>query len=321
MRIVFFGTPEFAAVSLRALLRERFDIAGVVTQPDRPQGRSRSTLLPPPVKVTAEQAGLPVLQPDRPIGDIFEAGLRRLEADLGVVAAYGHILRPHVLAIPRRGMINVHASLLPALRGAAPIQWSILNGDTRTGISIMEMEAGLDSGPVLRRAETPIAPDETAGGLSARLAELGAQTLLEALADIRSGKARAEPQDEATATFAPKIDRATARVRWEEPAERVARRIRAMDPVPGAWTTLGGGEIKLFGGRTGGAAGGRGAAERNAAAGGAAPGTVLEVGLRLVVATGEGAVSIAEVQPAGKRRLGVSEWARGRGVAAGQRFE
>src|SRR5690606_6604225 len=145
MRIVFFGTPEFAAVSLRALLHERFDIAGVVTQPDRPQGRSRSRLLPPPVKVTAEQAGLAVLQPDRPIGDIFEAGLRRLDAELGVVVAYGHILRPHVLAIPRRGMINVHASLLPALRGAAPIQHAILNGDSHTGISIMEMEAGLDS--------------------------------------------------------------------------------------------------------------------------------------------------------------------------------
>jgi methionyl-tRNA formyltransferase len=318
MRIVFFGTPEFAAVSLRALLRERFDITGVVTQPDRPHGRSRSTLLPPPVKVTADQAGLPVLQPDRPIGDIFEAGLRRLEADLGVVVAYGHILRPHVLAIPRRGMINVHASLLPALRGAAPIQAAILNGDTRTGISIMEMEAGLDSGPVLRRAETPIAPDETAGGLSIRLAELGAQTLLEALADIRSGKAHAEPQDDAAATFAPKLDRTTARVRWEDPADQVARRIRAMDPAPGAWTTLGGAEIKLFGGRTGGSAGGR---TGGSAGGEAAPGTVLEAGLRLVVATGEGAVSIAEVQPAGKRRLGVSEWARGRGVAAGQRFE
>jgi methionyl-tRNA formyltransferase len=319
MRIVFFGTPEFAAVSLRALLRERFDIAGVVTQPDRPQGRSRSTLLPPPVKVTAEQAGLAVLQPDRPIGDIFEAGLRRLEPDLGVVVAYGHILRPHVLAIPRRGMINVHASLLPALRGAAPIQTAILNGDTRTGISIMEMEAGLDSGPVLHMVETPIAPDETAGALSARLAELGAQALIDALVGMRNGTAKAVPQDDAGATFAPKIDRATARIHWDEPAAHVARRIRAMDPAPGAWALLGGGEVKLFGGRVGGWADGR--TDPEVGGGSAAPGTVLEAGLRLVVATGEGAVSIGEVQPAGKRRFGVSEWVRGRGIAVGQRFE
>lgn len=317
MRIVFFGTPEFAAVSLRALLRERFDIAGVVTQPDRPQGRSRSTLLPPPVKVTAEQAGLTVLQPDRPIGDIFEAGLRRLDAELGVVVAYGHILRPHVLAIPRRGMINVHASLLPALRGAAPIQHAILNGDAQTGISIMEMEAGLDSGPVLHTIATPIGPDETAGALTVRLAELGAQALVEALGTMRAGRARPEPQDDSAATLAPKIDRGTARIRWNETADEVARRIRAMDPSPGAWSTLGG-EVKMFGAvaieapRERRGSGGQGRAE---------PGEVLELDHRMVVAAGEGAVSIAAVQPAGKRRLGVSEWTRGRGVAVGQRFE
>lgn len=308
MRIVFFGTPEFAAVSLRALLRERLDVVGVVTQPDRPQGRSRSTLLPPSVKVTAEQAGLPVLQPDRPVGDIFEAGLRRLEADLGVVVAYGHILRPQVLAIPGRGMINVHASLLPALRGAAPIQWAILNGDTRTGISIMAMEAGLDSGPVLHTVATPIGPDETAGALSVRLAELGAQALVEALATMAAGRARPRPQDDAAATFAPKIDRETARLRWDESAEQVARRVRAMDPAPGAWTTLEGVEVKLFGA---------------AVVSGTAPtaGTVLQSDSRLVIQAGAGAVEIAEVQPAGKRRLATADWLRGRAVAPGARFE
>lgn len=320
MRIVFFGTPEFAAVSLRALLRERFDVAGVVTQPDRAQGRSRSTLLPPPVKVTAEQAGLTVLQPDRPIGDIFEAGLRRLEPELGVVVAYGHILRPQVLGIPRRGMINVHASLLPSLRGAAPIQWAILNGDARTGISIMQMEAGLDSGPVLHTAETPIGPDETAGALSGRLAELGAQALVDSLHALANGRARPEPQDHAAATFAPKIDRDTARVRWDESAEDVARRIRAMDPAPGAWTVLDGVEVKLFGAaarRAGGPAAGVATTSERA---GGPPGTVLDAADRLVVATGGGAVEIAEAQPSGKRRLPVAEWARGRGVAAGRRF-
>ena len=147
MRIVFFGTPEFAVASLRALIRERFTLAGVVTQPDKPQGRSRSTLVPPPVKVAALEAGIQVLQPARPVGDLFLASLRRLEADLGVVVAYGHILRREVLDAPTLGMINVHASLLPRFRGAAPIQHAILAGDRETGISIMRMEEGLDSGP------------------------------------------------------------------------------------------------------------------------------------------------------------------------------
>ncbi len=156
MRIVFFGTPEFAVPSLRALLEEGFDVAAVVSQPDRPQGRSRSQLIPPPVKVVALEEGLPVLQPERPVGNFLEE-LRAVGADLGVVVAYGHILKPDVLATPRLGMLNVHASLLPRLRGAAPIQWAILNGEETTGISIMQMEAGLDSGPVLHRIETEIA--------------------------------------------------------------------------------------------------------------------------------------------------------------------
>ena len=158
MRIVFFGTPEFAVTALRALLRERFTVAGVVTQPDKPQGRSHSTLVPPPVKTAALEAGLPVLQPAKPVGDLFLAGLRRLEADLGVVVAYGHILRPEVLDSPARGMINVHASLLPRFRGAAPIQHALLAGDRETGISIMRMEEGLDSGPVLHRSATARRP-------------------------------------------------------------------------------------------------------------------------------------------------------------------
>ena len=158
MRIVFFGTPEFAVPSFRALLRERYQVVGVVTQPDQPQGRSRTHAVAPPVKTEALNAGIPVLQPARPLGDVFLAGLRRLEPDLGVVVAYGHILRPDVLSLPRLGMINVHASLLPRWRGAAPIQHAILAGDTETGVSIMQMEQGLDSGPVLHRVATPIGP-------------------------------------------------------------------------------------------------------------------------------------------------------------------
>jgi len=237
MRIVFFGTPEFAVTALRALLRERFTVAGVVTQPDKPQGRSRSTLVPPPVKTAALEAGLPVLQPAKPVGDLFLAGLRRLEADLGVVVAYGHILRREVLDVPPRGMINVHASLLPRFRGAAPIQHALLAGDRETGISIMRMEEGLDSGPVLHRLATPIGDGETAGSLTPKLAELGASALVEALSLLSAGSIMPQPQDESRATYAPKISRETARLDWSRESTLLERQIRAFDPVPGAWTT------------------------------------------------------------------------------------
>ncbi|MBA3319050.1 MAG: methionyl-tRNA formyltransferase [Gemmatimonadales bacterium] len=307
MRIVFFGTPEFAVASLRALLRERYTLAGVVTQPDKPQGRSRSTLVPPAVKVAALEAKLPVLQPARPVGDLFLAGLRRLEADLGVVVAYGHILRREVLDIPNRGMLNVHASLLPRFRGAAPIQHTILAGDRETGISIMKMEEGLDSGPVLHRVSTPVAEGETAGELTDRLATLGAAALVEGLAQLSSGAAVAQPQDAAAATHAPKISRETARLDWTRDAAFLERQVRAFDPLPGAWASLDGAPVKLFGAMP--------------AVGGGEPGTVLAASDRLVVAGGSGAIAVREVQPAGRNRLSVEEWVRGRGVSAGSRFE
>jgi methionyl-tRNA formyltransferase len=307
MRIVFFGTPEFAVASLNALLRERFTLAGVVTQPDKPQGRSRSTLVPPAVKVAAHEAGLPILQPARPVGDLFLASLRRLEADLGVVVAYGHILRPEVLDAPARGMINVHASLLPRFRGAAPIQHAILAGDRETGISIMRMEEGLDSGPVLHRVSTPIADGETAGTLTTRLAALGATALVETLSQLAVRSEEAEPQDPVAATYAPKIARETARLDWTRDAASLERQVRAFDPVPGAWTALEGAPVKLFGGMP--------------AVGGGEPGTVLAASDRLVVAGGSGAIAVSEVQPAGRNRLTVEEWVRGRGIAAGSRFE
>lgn len=306
MRIIFFGTPEFADASLRALLRAGHEVVGVVTQPDRPQGRSRSALIPPPVKTSALEAGIPVLQPERPMGDLFLAALRRLEPDLGVVVAYGHILRPEVLALPRLGLINVHASLLPKLRGAAPIQWAIANGDTETGVSIMRMDAGMDTGPVYLRVPTPVTTEDTGGSLAARLAELGTQALLETLNDLVRGQAVPEPQDEALATFAPKLTRETARIDWSQDAATVARRIRAFDPAPGAWTTLDGADVKLFGARATPASG--------------MPGTVLDAGERLVIAAARGAVDIAEVQPAGRRRMAVGQWARGRGVEPGRRL-
>jgi methionyl-tRNA formyltransferase len=306
MRIVFFGTPEFAVPSLRALLRERFTIAGVVTQPDKPQGRSRSSLVPPPIKQVAQTEGLPVLQPVRPVGDLFLAALRRLEPDLGIVVAYGHILRREVLTLPPRGMINVHASLLPRFRGAAPIQHAILAGDRETGVSIMQMEEGLDSGPVVHRIATPIGPQETAGALSVRLANLGAGALVEALSLLSAGLARPHAQDTAAATYAPKIDRESARLHWQRDAPALARQVRAFDPAPGAWTTLRDTPLKLFAAQP--------------AEGSGSPGTVISAGDRLVVACGGGALSIAEVQPSGRTRLPVDAWVRGRGIEVGHQL-
>jgi methionyl-tRNA formyltransferase len=307
MRVVFFGTPGFAVPALRALLDGGHDVAAVVTQPDRPQGRSRSLLVPPPVKEVALAHRLPVHQPDRPSGDLFAETLRRSQADIGVVVAYGHILRPEILAVPPLGMINVHASLLPRWRGAAPVQAAILAGDPETGVSIMEMEAGLDSGPVLLRAATPIGPTETAGELSTRLAQLGADALMDALALLEDDAARPEPQVHAAATLAPKLTREVARLDWRRDAEALARATRAYDPAPGAWTQLEGEAIKLF----------RGAATPD----GGEPGTVLSAGDTLRIAAASGALEVREVQPAGKRRMPVREWVRGRGAAAGTRFQ
>lgn len=310
MRLAFFGTPEFATPSLRALLGEGFEVVVVVTQPDRPHGRSHSELVPPPVKVTATDEGIPVLQPERPDTPEFVESLRSYAPDLGVVVAYGHILKPHILALPSYGMVNVHASLLPKLRGAAPIHHAILQGLVETGVSIMQMDEGMDTGPVLLRVSTPIAPDETGGELSIRLAELGALALVEALGLIASGAAAPEPQDHTQATYAPKITHELARIHWTSTADEIARLVRAMDPRPGAWCLHHGRELKLFGPQ---------AADPPPA--GTLPGRVLETDPAFAVATGAGALEFVDVQPAGRTRMGAHAWVRGRGVAAGDQLE
>jgi methionyl-tRNA formyltransferase len=312
VRVLFWGTPEFATPPLRALIGEGFDVVGVVTQPDRPVGRSRSELHAPPVKAIALEEGIPVLQPERPRGDEFLDQLRTLAADISVVVAYGHILPKDVIDLPRLGTVNIHASLLPALRGAAPIQAAIRDGLTTTGVSIMRMVPKLDAGPVILQVETPIAEDETGGELALRLSEMGALGTIEALALIEMGAAKERPQDEAAATYAQKIDRESTRVRWTAPATSVARAIRAYDPRPGAFATHIAGEVKLFGARPVEVGGER-----------ADPGTVTRVDDHgLVVSCGDGgsAVQIAEVQLSGKRRMRAIEWLRGRGVAPGQRL-
>src|SRR4051794_14077782 len=249
MRVLFWGTPEFATPALRALLGEGFDVCGVVTQPDRPVGRSRSTTQSSPVKVIAVDEGIPVLQPERPRGEEFLAELARLEAEVSVVVAYGHILPKSVIDLPRRGTVNIHASLLPALRGAAPIQAAIRDGLGETGVTIMQMVPALDAGPILHQARTPILEDETAGELSLRLSELGAGALIEALALIELGMAAPQPQDDAAATYAPKLTRESGLVDWTASAHDVGRHVRAYDHKPGAWARVRGGEVKLFGAR------------------------------------------------------------------------
>jgi methionyl-tRNA formyltransferase len=310
VRVLFWGTPEFATAPLRALLGEGFDVVAVVTQPDRPVGRSRSTLQPSAVKTVALEEGIPVLQPEKPRGDEFLARLRALEPDVSVVVAYGHILPQAVIDLPRLGTLNIHASLLPALRGAAPIQAAIREGLGETGVTIMQMVPALDAGPILHQVRTPIAEDETAGELALRLSELGAEALIEALALIELGRATPQPQDDAAATYTSKVTRESARVDWTQPAHTVAHQIRAFDPKPGSWGRLRGGEVKLYGARV---------APRGTAH---APGEVIAVDESgLLVACGGGAVRVLLVQPAGKRRLSALEWANGRGVAVGDRFD
>lgn len=308
MRILFWGTPEFATPALRALTGEGNDVVAVITQPDRPQGRSRSTLIASPVKEVALEEGIPVLQPEQPRDAQFMAQLQELEPDLSIVVAYGHILPQEVIDLPAQGTLNVHASLLPRWRGASPIQAAILAGDTQTGVSIMRMVRKMDAGPVLLQVSTPIPPDETGGELTLRLAELGAQALIEALTLMSIGQITETPQDDANATYATKVTREMAHISWNTDCVKVGLAIRAYDPRPGAWTTLRGVDVKLFG-----------AVAINDAQGD--PGEVLDVDEHgLLIACRSGAVRVGYAQPAGKRRLAGLDWAQGRGVATGDTF-
>ncbi|MGH7695297.1 MAG: methionyl-tRNA formyltransferase [Gemmatimonadaceae bacterium] len=305
MRVLFWGTPEFATPALRALLGEGHEVVGVVTQPDAPDARHRSTLLPPPVKSVADEEGIPVLQPAKPRGGDFLASLRALEPEISVVAAYGHMLPDEAIALPPNGTINIHASLLPRWRGAAPIQAALLAGDPESGVTIMRVVRKLDAGPMLLRLPTPIVEDETYGELQLRLAELGALALVEALALLDIGEVHEEEQDETQTTYAPKISREMAHVDWSASAVHVSRVLRAFDPKPGAFTSKGGVEVKLLGVRV--VRGRRGA-----------PGAVMEIDESgMLVACGEDAVRIAYAFPAGRRRLAALDWHQGRGVAVG----
>jgi methionyl-tRNA formyltransferase len=310
MKVLFWGTPEFATPSLRALIGEGYDVVGVVTQPDRPQGRSRTRLVAPPVKVIAIEEGIPIWQPEKPRGAEFLDEIAALEPDASVVVAYGNILTPASIDVPKLGTFNVHASLLPHLRGAAPIQAAIRDGLSETGVTIMRLVPALDAGPMLLRRSTPIADDETYGELSLRLAELGAVALIEALTLLTVGAVIEQPQDDSAATYAPKLDRDATRIHWSRPAAEVARHIRAYDPRPGAVTTAGPTEVKLFGATV--------VPELSPHP----PGTVYSAtSTSLHVACGDSQViAVEEVQPAGKARMPATAWLNGRGTTVGARL-
>lgn len=302
MRLIFAGTPEFAATALRALSAAGHEIALVLTQPDRPAGRGLRTA-PSPVKTMAETLGVPLAQPRTLKDPAIVSDLAAVGADAMIVAAYGLLLPSTVLALPRRGCINIHASFLPRWRGAAPIQRAILAGDGETGVSIMQMDAGLDTGPVLLREAVAIRADETAGSLHDRLAALGATLIVRALDEAPAP----QPQDESRATYAAKIDKRESLLDWRASAEEIDRKVRAFNPIPGAATHFQGVALKIWRAHVTDVAG--------------EPGAVLAAdGSGITVAAGSGALRITELQRAGGKRLAAGAFLAGCPLREGDRF-
>lgn len=312
LRIVFFGTAEFAVPSLAALLNAGHEIVAVVTQPDRPQGRGLQTVASP-VKKIAEARGLRVLQPRRVRAESFLAEMRALAPEVVALAAFGQIIPQALLDLPPLGPINVHGSLLPKYRGAAPIQRAILAGETETGVTTMWMEATLDTGDMLLAAPLPILPDDTADTLTPKLADLGALLLVETLDGLAAGTLPRRPQDDSQATLAPAITPADGLLRWNEPAATIRNRIRGVSPKPGAFATIKGKRVKVWAAQ---------AAPPPFQAG--EPGTILEISKSpagVLVAAGEGtALLLTEAQPENGRRMPAADWARGLRLVPGDAF-
>jgi methionyl-tRNA formyltransferase len=309
LRVAFFGTPRFAVPTLQALLDSRHTVCGVVTQPDRPRGRGQQ-VTDSPVKALAVQHGLPLLQPARLKDPAFAAALREWRPDIGVVAAYGKLIPDDILALPRLGMINVHASLLPKYRGAAPIQRAIIDGETVTGVTIMRVETLLDAGAMLARTTRPIGPDDTSDVVERDLARLGADLLLEVLEQIAAGTQQEERQDFMLATFAPRLTKDEGVLDWALPAAYIHNRVRALHPWPHASTHLEGARIILLKTRV------------ESVPTDAEPGTIVDVSADGIhVATGHGQrLAIEQLQPEGRRPMSAREFAAGRRLQPGMKF-
>jgi methionyl-tRNA formyltransferase len=304
-RALFFGSPAFAVPSLDAL-HAMAEIAGVVCQPDKPAGRGL-VLTAPAVKTRAVELGVPVVQPTKLKTGEFGAWARAQDVDVALVVAYGRILPRDVLLAPRLGCVNVHASLLPKYRGAAPIPWAIVRGDVETGITLMKLDEGMDTGPTFARIVTPIDPDETAGELSARLARVGADAVRRWLPKYATGECTLEPQNETQASMAPMLDKEHGRIDWSKSATQVHDHVRGMSPWPGAFTALRGRTVKVHAARLlGGARAGARAGE-----------VVVADKSRVLVACGTGCIELVSVQLEGKRAMSGAEWSIGRGVAEG----
>jgi len=310
LKVVFFGTPRFAVPSLDALLRSNHTVIAAVTQPDRPRGRGHR-VSNAPVKARALEVALPVFQPDRLRDPAFSDALRSLDPDLGVVAAYGRILPDALLALPRLGMINVHASLLPRYRGAAPVHRAILAGEHETGVTIMRIVKELDAGPMLASRRCDINPEATSEEVEAELAEAGAALLVEIVDRLAQGQVGDVPQDDALATYAPRLTREDGSIPWGDTARQIHDRVRGLYPWPHAFTFLDGHRVILLRTRIG-ANPGRAVVE---------PGTIVAAsGSDLAVQTGSGLIHITELQPEGKRPMTAREFLAGRAVQRGARF-
>ncbi|MBN1955421.1 MAG: methionyl-tRNA formyltransferase [Anaerolineae bacterium] len=299
MRVVFMGSPAFAIPTLEALATA-CTVVGVVTQPDRPAGRG-SRLQPPPVKITAQELGIPIFQPERLHDSVAIARLAQWAPGLIVVAAFGQLLPPALLDMPPYGCLNLHASLLPRWRGAAPIPAAILAGDPATGITVMRMDEGLDTGPIILQQEEPIQADDTTGTLTERLAQLAAAAILETLPPYIQGALAPQPQPEEGITYCQQLTKKDGRIDWHRPALELARQVRAMDPWPGAFTTWQGQRLKILQ-----------AYPLPDWRGPEPPGTVIEVDDKTAVATGDGALQLLAVQQAGRKALDIEAFICGR---------
>ncbi|MFH1147153.1 MAG: methionyl-tRNA formyltransferase [Pseudomonadota bacterium] len=306
-KAIFMGTPAFAVPSIESLIRyQGVDIMSVVTQPDQPKGRGL-TLTPSPVKVIAHKTGLPVLQPEKIRNEEFLNTIRKHEPDIIIVVAYGKILPKALLEIPEFGAVNVHGSLLPKYRGAAPVQWAIINGEKRTGVTIMKMDEGMDTGPVLLTEETEIRPADTSGALGERLAVIGADALIKALEGLREGTIEPRPQPETIVSYAPLLKKKDGLIDWRLSAGLLFNLIRGMDPWPGSYSFWHGKLCHFF----------KPLPVDNPAAG--EPGEILAVdNSGLVVATGKGCILLGEIKLEGSRRMSVAEFRRGRAIKTGE---